>query len=261
VGNFGSALLEFERAHGLLQGHPRRPELLYNMALCLRALFRYGEALALFERYLVESSVTGERRAEVQRAVQALARLVAELRVESNLDAEVWIEGRRRGETPLTLRIAGGSYTLEVRRPGSSSVRRPLELSAGDRRLERVDFQPSDPGLDRHWVWTGCGIAGALALTGAALWTATALRHARMLDRDPARVTSEDNRRQARMALAGDLLLTGAGGAALGTAALALFVQWQRDEAQEAATEDTLSVDVGVGLDPTRPGLWLGGRF
>ena len=53
-GNYEGALVEFQRAHALLDGHPVRYQTLYNIGLCHERLLQYTAAIASYERYLRE---------------------------------------------------------------------------------------------------------------------------------------------------------------------------------------------------------------
>jgi hypothetical protein len=53
--------------------------------------------------------------------------------------AEVWIGGRRRCNTPCTLDLAAGPYTVTLKNPVlGREVRRPLRVRAGSTRKEPV---------------------------------------------------------------------------------------------------------------------------
>ena len=70
--DFNGALAQFQRVFDMLEGHPRRYFVRFNVAACQEALFRYGEALASYQGYLAESPPNDERRREVQQAIQTL---------------------------------------------------------------------------------------------------------------------------------------------------------------------------------------------
>jgi tetratricopeptide (TPR) repeat protein len=71
-GDFATALTDFERVYGLLDGHPRRSLLLYNMARSNEELGRNREALHLYERFLAESGEDAPNRPEAQQHVSEL---------------------------------------------------------------------------------------------------------------------------------------------------------------------------------------------
>ncbi|HEY8552903.1 MAG TPA: tetratricopeptide repeat protein [Burkholderiales bacterium] len=80
-GEYAVSLTEFERVYALLEGHPRRAYVLYNMARANQELGRDRAALALFERYLAEAGPDAPNRTEAQRHVR-------ELRLRLELDAQ-----------------------------------------------------------------------------------------------------------------------------------------------------------------------------
>lgn len=83
-GDFASALTEWERVYALLDGHPNREFVTYNMARANEELGRNREALELYERYLAstEGRADAPNRADAQRHAQEL-RLRLQLAAES----------------------------------------------------------------------------------------------------------------------------------------------------------------------------------
>lgn len=79
-GEFAVALTEFDRVYALLDGHPRRAYVLYNLARTNEELGRYREALAQYDRYLAEAGDDAPSRGDAQRHAR-------ELRLRLELDA------------------------------------------------------------------------------------------------------------------------------------------------------------------------------
>jgi tetratricopeptide (TPR) repeat protein len=73
-GDFASALTEWQRVYALLDGHPNREFVAYNMARANEQLGRNREALELYERYLAatEGRADAPNRPEAQRHAQEL---------------------------------------------------------------------------------------------------------------------------------------------------------------------------------------------
>ena len=72
--NFALALEEFETAYGLMEGHPNRGMMLYNIARCMDRLGRYGEAIDTYARFLVEAPDTSPDRDSARDRMEELNR-------------------------------------------------------------------------------------------------------------------------------------------------------------------------------------------
>jgi hypothetical protein len=132
--NYDAALAEFHGSYGI----SGEPIVLYNLGLTYKALFRYGEAMEILERYLAESASHGhpvvkERRAEVESIVAEMRSLLADVTIVlTPPDAALHIDGRL-----VTLGIDGvvklpaGSHVIEAGAPDYMSGRRELTVVAG----------------------------------------------------------------------------------------------------------------------------------
>jgi hypothetical protein len=72
--NFALALEEFEAAYGMMEGHPNRGMMLYNIARCMDRLERYGEAIDTYARFLVEAPDTSPDRDAARDRMEELDR-------------------------------------------------------------------------------------------------------------------------------------------------------------------------------------------
>ncbi len=71
-GDYATALSEFERVYELLDGHPRRQYILYNVARSNEELGRTQAAADAYERYLATTPDDDQNRSEAQRHLQEL---------------------------------------------------------------------------------------------------------------------------------------------------------------------------------------------
>jgi len=167
---------------------------LYNIAMCQRALFRYADSIGSFERYLDRGGdrVSEERRAEVVELVAEmdarLGRLTIEVRPGS---AEVLLDGEPvPPDHREALRLTPGSHAVAARAPGFEELTREVEIEAG--RLTAIalglvavplDDPPGDGGalvtgdagpdggdagsiaIHRRW-WFWVAVIGAAAVVG-----------------------------------------------------------------------------------------------
>jgi hypothetical protein len=166
-GNYPGALAEFEAAYELKPG----PGSLQNVALCQKALFRYGEAAdtltRLLHRHGADLSPTERTAAELAR--DELKGLVGSFRLRvTPASARVTLDGQPLSDTERlsARRVNVGEHTLVVEAPGYARAVRTFRVAGGkedvpiDVTLEPVlgfvDIRASDP-------------AAAIAIDGNAL--------------------------------------------------------------------------------------------
>jgi hypothetical protein len=166
-GNYPGALAEFEAAYELKPG----PGSLQNVALCQKALFRYGEAADTLTRLLLRHAA---ELSEAERLAAELARdelkgLVGSFRVGvTPPDARVTLDGQPFSGTGRlsAQRVNVGEHTLVVEAPGYARAVRTFRVAGGQENLlvnvalepvqGFVDIRASDP-------------AAAIAIDGQAL--------------------------------------------------------------------------------------------
>jgi tetratricopeptide (TPR) repeat protein len=70
--DFASALREWERCYALMEGHPRRYYVLFNMGRALEELGRNREAIDAYERFLADAPADADHRADAQQNLNEL---------------------------------------------------------------------------------------------------------------------------------------------------------------------------------------------
>jgi tetratricopeptide (TPR) repeat protein len=129
-GNFSAALAEFEAAYAL---NPA-PYILNNIGLAQKGLFRYPEAIATLQKYILESqNITAEQLRQTQRVIAEMQALLSPITFAvTPAGATLALDGHALGTTPLAapVQIAAGSYTLEIAHEGYETVRRDLTVAA-----------------------------------------------------------------------------------------------------------------------------------
>jgi hypothetical protein len=201
AGDFARSLERLEEAAAIYPS----PRLHFNFGLAYRALGRDTDAIEAFERFLAETRDDPEmtaRRTEATWHAEALAARVGTLEVVSEVaGADVIVDGRARGKTPLgaPLRVAPGSHDVVVLKVGSGTPflqrvhvraggRVRIAASVGAVAASGPDLRaranpaepPRTPVYRRWWVWAGAGIvlaggvlAGALAARDRSLCKGT----------------------------------------------------------------------------------------
>ena len=112
-----AALAEFLRSRQL---HATRGNT-QNAAVCLRELDRYDEALDLFEILLVDFPESLQDGPRIQKEIAYLRGLVGNIVIKvSEPGAVIIVDGRERGQSPLTriVRVAAGTRQVRITKPG-----------------------------------------------------------------------------------------------------------------------------------------------
>lgn len=254
--NYEGALAELQRAAELLEGHPSELGILYNIGQCYERLFRYDRALDYYRRYLEGAGEDAEDAEEVRVVMAALERLLATIRVTTNVEhAEVWVDERLVGEAPGDVLVPGGRHTLELRAPGYLPARREVQVAARGLLDAEIPLEavPEQAGLDPVWFWTNAGVAVALAAVGTGFGIHAVDLHS------SAGGIDLDGDRQARIdeaALTADVLFGGAVLFGATAIVLALLTQWGAPERAEGPASAALVPLREGGLVVTVSG-WL----
>lgn len=238
--NYGAALAEFTSAYDLLVDHPRRYALLNNIAACHERLFQYDLAIAFYQRYLLEGGESVDDRIDVVARLRALDNLLATLSIASNVTAEVWIDDRKVGLAPATIRVAPGTHAVELRAALHEAVRREVKLATGSTvrlgfELERLSQYS---GLSSGYFWTFAGLT--VTAMGVGVGLGVAALHADAVDESRVRrnrflITQKEADGVQQLARTADIAFVGA--AVFGASAIVLFflTEWGEQRPQSVA--------------------------
>lgn len=171
-GDYGAALAEFRAAYRAAPSF----EVLYNIGLCERRLFKYGEAVADLERYLKEGGgkVPRDRRDAVAKELSEIRALTAEVTITVVGDsADVFIDGEKVGMAPLSgpLLLGPGKKTFKATREGFEPGEKVEEIVSGTK--VAIQLEPKTREADPADLVVESSPAGAVVtvdgkLAGAA---------------------------------------------------------------------------------------------
>jgi hypothetical protein len=172
-GNYDSALVEFQRVYELLEGNPDRYLALYNIGQCAERMFRYGEAIVYYERYLSEGGPEAEDRATVEATIHTLEAMLGTIAVTANVAAgEIWIDAQDIGPFDAEhqeFRVPSGRHTIELRADGYVPAQADVQVLARASAATSLELHElSDyEGIEPWPFWTSAGLAVAAAGVGA----------------------------------------------------------------------------------------------
>jgi hypothetical protein len=134
AGDYAAALAEFEAAHRTVP----RYQVLFNIGITQKRLFRYGEALHTLKRYLREGGgqISSERRSTVEQEIVEVQKLVAEISIHvAGNPAEIDVDGQPVGRTPLAepVLVGPGRHMVRARRDGDEPAEQGIEAISGAR--------------------------------------------------------------------------------------------------------------------------------
>jgi tetratricopeptide (TPR) repeat protein len=132
-GSFDAALAEFRKAYSLAPSY----RVLYNIAQVQFELHDYVEALKTFRQYLQEggSDIPPDRRAQVEGEVQKLERRVSLVEITVDVDgADILLDDVPVGSSPLRfpIMVNAGNRRITATKPGRVTTARTLTVAGGD---------------------------------------------------------------------------------------------------------------------------------
>jgi len=142
--DYPAALAAFEASYRL---NPK-PKVLYNIGMCQKALYRYVESIATFEKLLAEggSDLKPKLNQEVKAALDEMEKLVGKVVLTGAPDgAEVRVDGVAVGKTPFasSLVLDPGSRAIEVSKPGFEPLYAEITVPSGAEIAVRAGLAPA----------------------------------------------------------------------------------------------------------------------
>jgi hypothetical protein len=142
-GDYPAALAEFEAVYKMTG----RFEVLYNIGLCQKKLFRYGASVRSFEKYLAEggAGVDPARKQAVEAELADIRSLVAEVTVTvPGAPAQIDVDGASEGQTPFDrpLLLPSGHHTLRASREGELPDDKAIDVVSGQKIEVQLEPKP-----------------------------------------------------------------------------------------------------------------------
>jgi hypothetical protein len=85
--------------------------------------------------------------------------------VRSRPIADISVDGKSIGRSPLEFRLAAGQHELLATAQGRQTEKVPMTLALGDRRELDIELRQTPSILSRWWFWTGIGVVVAASVT------------------------------------------------------------------------------------------------
>jgi hypothetical protein len=132
AGDHKGALAEFEAAYAITSAY----EVLFNIAVAQKKLFRWGDAVRTFERYLRDGggAIAPAERTAVEKELAEIRKTVAEVTVSvTGAPARIEVDGRVEGVTPLPgpVLLGPGEHTIRAIRDGELPDERKVLVISG----------------------------------------------------------------------------------------------------------------------------------
>ncbi|MCU0664698.1 MAG: PEGA domain-containing protein [Myxococcota bacterium] len=140
--DYKAALQEFERSQALSP----KPVVLFNIAMCHKALDNFVQTAELLESYLADGSDSSPwRRAKAMKSLEELDLKTVRIELDvAQADARVLLDSSLRGTTPLKrpMRLLPGEHVVRVEKDGFAPFVTLVDGAAGDSLRFDVSLQP-----------------------------------------------------------------------------------------------------------------------
>ncbi len=263
---------------------------LFNIGVCLKALHRYQEAIAAFERLLREFATGGseERRTLASAEIRDMRALLGSVRITVSVrGAEVRIDGTVVGTSPIAspIEVVGGNHVVDARLDGYEQAEQRVAVVAGETATvsltltePRVPAHAAEPsegvepqtgaargggpaaepegpghGLRPVWFWSATAFTGVAAVTSGVLAALVVIGDAEYESSEPRTFDDQDAGEQ--MMIFADIAL----GVTVLAAAAAVVLYTQTDfrdgPAEDSAASTVLRPTLEIGLAHVAVGI------
>jgi hypothetical protein len=266
---YAEAAAEFEEAYRLFPN----VIILYALGQAYEGTLQVHKAIEAYRQYLEGTPPDDERRADVESRIQLLERLLATIHVESNVPAELFVDGEARGQAPGDVEVSTGRHEITLRAEGYSPSEQTVMVAAGtehtvtfelteaqvvtEREIIHVSDEPTR--IPRPVFWSSVGLTAGSAVAWVTL---ASIAKRRVHDYDGLTVRTPSARDDAeRWNVRADILLGVTGGLAALTLTLGFFTDWGDDDEGDGASASRGLRYVGGHVVPGGAVLDLGGAL
>lgn len=233
--------------------HWNRREIHFNIALCYYKLRNAVSAVRHLRAY--QRGASRRERKAVPRRLRRLRRKVGVLIIESSdADAEIWINGIRRGKGNVEWVVRPGVVQVAIHRPGAATVQRRLRARAGgttywDVTVNRIRVVgPNVVGRRTRLHWRWFAVAASVAVIAAGVAVGLGAKTHRLHQDFDANPTWDTRDKGLRFQALTNVMWSMAGAAAITAAVLAYYTRWKRRERPDAHRIVPVITPLGVAL-------------
>jgi len=129
--DYPAALSDFEKAYEL----SGRAKILYNIAMCERALYRYKNSIQTFRKYIAElgDELSDEKKTEVLTMIEEMEARLGRLKLSGLPEgADVYVDGSLVGRAPLSgpVLVDPGEHRIQASMEGRKRAHKTVSVPA-----------------------------------------------------------------------------------------------------------------------------------
>jgi tetratricopeptide (TPR) repeat protein len=192
AGKYKDALAYFHQSYGI---NPK-PKVLFNIAMCYRALAQFKESVETFKQYLGQGGKTLPKKKikEVNELIMEMESSLAQVTVIVNENgATILVDAQEAGIAPLQdiLVVNPGTHDIEATKEGFFTAKQTIEIAGGKNEVVSLTLVPKiaaqqetpsaaddEAGKAKKkkmktillWSLVSVAVAGAGATTGVLIW-------------------------------------------------------------------------------------------
>ena len=151
--NYPDALSYFQESYDTFA----KPNVLYNIGMCHRALFDFTSAINTFQRYLIEAGndAPPDKYAQVEALIGEMESSLGKVTVTVNENgADVYIDAVKVGASPMheIVSLNAGTHVVEAKKEGFESEQKIVALKSGQQEAVDIMLIPLLPGASDMFV-------------------------------------------------------------------------------------------------------------
>ena len=154
VENYPDALTYFQESYDAFA----KPNVLYNIGMCHRALFDFKSAINTFQRYLIEAGYDAppDKYAQVEALIGEMESSLGKVTVTVNENgADIYIDAMKVGVSPMheIVSLNAGTHLIEAKKEGFEGEQKIVTLKSGQQEAVDIMLIPLLPGAADMFVF------------------------------------------------------------------------------------------------------------